>query len=708
MLTPLALKHRSIISGPVSPRSTISRMYSSRPSSPGLARSYTSASTSTTTSTLHPHHSISRIFLNGSPTLVSPPPPVPPKNAARLSSCPEVGSKRPRITGEINKDANPTRTRPAKPHRSEARTRPHLQTSRPASVATLAASEYHLNLGQYAMNDDLLGLGPSPPVSPSPTYLPASPSPIPQSYRRPSRPPLPPSPLTPSRTPAKAAKLLGTSEISTNHKPRVLGVDVHSAMRKLQEREKRKEHYRPLPTQTLVEIERFFGEVPRNPKPHGKHRLDIVHLGLTARGLPGHPSEARYIGEGREARWKDVMGNTWRDAAEEQEFAWLMSDLSLPSPNPTERPRAVSSPSTPDRSTSERKLDPANAIMPNDINKQRTAGGKVAIAHGTMGKDTLQSVVITPEPTKSQLKTARERQNRPHAASTSASTENPAPAKKTQDRNGKRGKKAARAKGESFMDFDALDSPDHQSTAPRAARRDEKHVGWTSSTESLAVLTPPLSESSSPPPSPRAEMSPPRSPSPPRVKNRPPPLTLKQGRKNPNLPIISTTPTPRKTRSSVSGRHSESIGSSPVTPFVRPRRAPLPNAIELPTVPAVPSIGAAAHLGALPRYASIDLESDTDGEIDLGAIVGAGSRYPRPGVLTTTTKPRVIQSKAARLMGLDPLEDPTMHDVSFFEPDSPTEARSSLARKYGLSARAWAAGGGRWFKNMVKSSGVKV
>ncbi|KAK1920746.1 hypothetical protein DB88DRAFT_520216 [Papiliotrema laurentii] len=58
-----------------------------------------------------------------------------------------------------------------------------------------------------------------------------------------------------------------------------------------------------------------------------------------------------------------------------------------------------------------------------------------------------------------------------------------------------------------------------------------------------------------------------------------------------------------------------------------------------------------------------------------------GWLYPRPGSRPAITQPGVLLSKGARLMGLEPLDNPTMHNVSFFEPESPTKAKSSLARK---------------------------
>jgi hypothetical protein len=57
-------------------------------------------------------------------------------------------------------------------------------------------------------------------------------------------------------------------------------------------------------------------------------------------------------------------------------------------------------------------------------------------------------------------------------------------------------------------------------------------------------------------------------------------------------------------------------------------------------------------------------------------------------------------------MGLDPLEDPTMQNVSFFEPESPTNL------KYGFSARGGKMGGlkggGAWFKKVVKPLSGRV
>ncbi len=104
-------------------------------------------------------------------------------------------------------------------------------------------SELHLGLGRFAAYDESAKPGPSPPASPA-----ASPTRRDFTFTvqtRPNRAKVPPSPRTPSRASekGKAPKLLGASKSTSS-----------------QRTPKRTEHFRPLPSQTLVEIERFFGE----------------------------------------------------------------------------------------------------------------------------------------------------------------------------------------------------------------------------------------------------------------------------------------------------------------------------------------------------------------------------------------------------------------------------------------------------------------
>ena len=167
-------------------------------------------------------------------------------------------------------------------------------------------SELHLGLGSFSLYDESAKPGLSPPSSPaqSPSRREFAPS---AATRR----GLPPSPLTSSR-PRKAAALLGA-----NHT--VLG----------QRSAKRSEHFRPLPSQTLVEIERFFGNVPVKPRkvPPSLNNPKSASRPACTDGLVGQGATVRHRGED---------GSMWLDVEEEQEFAWLLSEIfaAVPSPLP--------------------------------------------------------------------------------------------------------------------------------------------------------------------------------------------------------------------------------------------------------------------------------------------------------------------------------------------------------------------------------------
>ena len=88
---------------------------------------------------------------------------------------------------------------------------------------------------------------------------------------------------------------------------------------------KKKEHFRPLPSQTLVDIEQFFGNVPRKPPK--------MHASAKSRQ---HSDKQRLdeqrIGEGQTVRHRGEDGSMWLDVEEEQEFAWLRSEVCVAMP----------------------------------------------------------------------------------------------------------------------------------------------------------------------------------------------------------------------------------------------------------------------------------------------------------------------------------------------------------------------------------------
>ena len=175
---------------------------------------------------------------------------------------------------------------------------------RRAQARPSGSSELHLGMGRFALFDESVKPGPSPPCSPisSPTKRTFKVSAPDRNVQDRSQ---PRSPLTPSRAPRKAAKLLGAEGGYTTP---------------LLRSSKKKEHFRPLPSQTLVEIEQFFGNVPRKQPKRAKSRQ---HQG-------DQTVEEQRTGEGRTVRHRGEDGTMWLDVEEEQEFAWLMSEMSAP------------------------------------------------------------------------------------------------------------------------------------------------------------------------------------------------------------------------------------------------------------------------------------------------------------------------------------------------------------------------------------------
>ncbi len=210
-----------------------------------------------TTSSVHPHHHISRIFLSLPVDVASLPP---------------------------------------------------LPASQRRYRAPTNQSELHLGLGRFTAYDGSAQPGPSPPTSPAPS--PTKRNFTHDSENRNVRPKYPASPLTPSRASRKAAELLGVNANTAVPRPT-----------------KKKEHFRPLPHQKLIEIDRFFGNV--KPKPSKKHP-----------GLKSNPRQATSqakdgrVGEGETVPHKGDDGSMWLDVEEEQEFAWLMSEIFAAVPPP--------------------------------------------------------------------------------------------------------------------------------------------------------------------------------------------------------------------------------------------------------------------------------------------------------------------------------------------------------------------------------------
>jgi hypothetical protein len=166
-------------------------------------------------------------------------------------------------------------------------------------------SELHLALGL----DNQVNPGPSPPPTPLSTRRRKSSIPLtPLTPVRPRR-RAPSSPVTPTRAPSKAMRLLGTAPPPLPPK---------------QSRKKR-DNFRPLPHSTLLEINAFFGSAPKK----SSTKPSILKSTKSGSQLK---DESRTVGSGNTVLHKGTDGHMWFDVEEEQEFAWLMSDPTVPRP----------------------------------------------------------------------------------------------------------------------------------------------------------------------------------------------------------------------------------------------------------------------------------------------------------------------------------------------------------------------------------------
>ncbi|WVR06833.1 hypothetical protein IAU60_003869 [Kwoniella sp. DSM 27419] len=207
-----------------------------------------------------------------------------------------------------------------------------------------SSSSMHLGLGHFQAYDPIVS-GPSPSTSPVPSptqrvcvaimsgseaQSPASPCATP-ARRRPA---LPVSPVTPSRAPRKAAKLLGAD--APQHMP---GRTALSLGRKMVPAALSGKHFRPLPNSALEEIERFFGDLPRRSDPRSRPN-NAKTAGTVQRSFaqtsadPTRIQTERNVGSGQAVEYRAEDGSMWLGVEEEQEFAWLMSDVVAVPPQP--------------------------------------------------------------------------------------------------------------------------------------------------------------------------------------------------------------------------------------------------------------------------------------------------------------------------------------------------------------------------------------
>lgn len=129
---------------------------------------------------------------------------------------------------------------------------------------------------------------------------------------------VPASPVTPTRAPAKALKLLGSQ----------------APAQPPQRRQRKRDHFRPLPNATLVEIERFFGNAPKRPNKPSKAKFIESEASVDPK--------SRNFGGSATIRHQGEDGIKWLDVEDEHEHAWLMLDPSVRSGGRTDMGRYAS------------------------------------------------------------------------------------------------------------------------------------------------------------------------------------------------------------------------------------------------------------------------------------------------------------------------------------------------------------------------------
>ncbi|WWC61903.1 uncharacterized protein I303_104489 [Kwoniella dejecticola CBS 10117] len=501
-------------------------------------------------------------------------------------------------------------------------------------------SSLHLGLGKFEAYDPMVKPGPSPPISPQP-------SPIKRSFVSPSTPerkmvvdeyrkkalPNPPSPLTPSRAPRKAAALLGAATInqkSTSHgggKSKVHGLNT--------------KHFRPLPNSTLTEIERFFGDLPK--------KASKTPPGLKQRSSPRTQADAnapsqvvtaergvgdRNVGGGETVKHQAEDGSMWLDVEEEQEFAWLLSEIFALHPQPLPDLARIRSHGSTSEPEDRWEMETFTSILSLPKPKTtKTATPKSSNAKGVRnGKDNSFSDLETPRPLT--LRGSPKHDFEASPWSIKRSGEN---AKPKHQRSVSNPISPTIDKISISPPMPTLIPPPRVSSKPNTHANANANVGLSSSVpssttkyiasasenESTSALESGFSSDSScseneKHPSPSGKNK--------KTKTRPPPLTLKrikpsgklpiltatspqhgvsqsrsqpQSREGPSIardpprPIIAQSPQHHRSRSKATVHVSDKY-DAPDTPFVKPRSAPRPNSKpttvgrSIPPVPPLP------------------------------------------------------------------------------------------------------------------------
>ncbi|WVQ74409.1 hypothetical protein IAR50_004010 [Cryptococcus sp. DSM 104548] len=557
--------------------------------------------------------------------------------------------------------------------------RPLPVVSRDRQSKRSSRSSLHLGLGGSSSYDPICP-GPSPPSSPAPSpnkrhFARRPPAARYDSLERPRKPlpTVPSSPMTPSRAPRKAAKLLGVgfSPVMGLEKKKNYAASALKAGK----------HFRPLPNMALTEIENFFGEVPRKPskshpglKAGKKTGYSLSHNGNSAHGAP--ESCDRNVGEGQTVKHRGEDGSMWLDVEEEQEFAWLMGKAIATVPAPL--------PSVQDLSESMDEASPVAGLQ----NRRRDRcmddmstlyGSDEEEDRGKWGMEAFTSILSVPKP-----KIGRASPSSTFSASPSKARPKPLPlARRTNKTDMDSSFMEIKTPKRLDFSFDISPARDLNPWSRSASARHARSVSSpTPASPKYGISEPmPLSgyefgPSSSYPALPLEEslstmaagLNRKMSSSPPRIRNRPPPITLPRPVVNHRLPVLTA-------NSPSMAQPEPHRGSVIVTPFVKPRAAPAPGVLKdyIPAVPPIPL----EHITYRPPAST---------------TVGSGS----------TNGPRLRDGKGLVPRSEQREETSTRDLISFFEPVTPVERTGPM---YGSGVESGAAGGTRgkgWLKRAMK------
>lgn len=598
---------------------------------------------------------------------------------------------------------------------------PYTSASSLAAKRSSGSSSLHLGLGRFASYDPICP-GPSPPVSPAPSPITRTFSNVYEynvhysssacTYEQKRLPTIPGSPLIPSRAPRKAAELLGAIPPATISKG---GARKHAASAL-----KPGKHFRPLPNAAVTEIERFFGDVPRKPSktpPCLKSKSDSGSNFKSKSKPSSHPFAAKppspptssrsredvyrkidreTLGQGESVKHRALDGSMWLDVEEEQEFAWLMSDaLTAVPPAPLPSVAAVEAKAKATRKAEALVVEEMVRIMEKREGRQRVKQlDEMDILCGSDGEsgkwgmEAFTSILYIPKP---------------KFISTSAKSKS----KFSRKKPSKTDISFLEMETPKHRDFDIAtlqpwnrhirsysnptpDSPKYEISDPIPFFEDMK-LNFTVSRDISITKRADLGSSSSSSKDGRRQ-----SPSPSRVKYRPPPITVPQSVVNNRLPVLTATsprdlvplsPPPSRSQIQIepiaapAGMVSETL---PTTPFVRPRVAPavpgpghglritgssrppplpLSLPIPMPSVPPIPS---------LPTILTADVsKSSNNGELRSPAtIVSTSVTGPGKPKDTRESRNRAKEEKAL---------------ISFFEPLTPI----APALPAGMKSKAW-------------------